>query len=100
MVDALSRKPMASLSSLLLGKMQLLEQFARLDLTIKHSDDRVLVSNIKIQSDLLEEIKAQQDDDPFLVHVKETLTERPDFAMTKTEGLSFKEGHVFPKMKN
>ena len=65
--DALSRKPMASLSCLILGEMQLLEQFASLDLNIEQRSDQVLVANLRAQPDIFVEIREQQANDPFLI---------------------------------
>ena len=55
--DALSRKPVASISCLVMGEMQLLEQFASLDLNIEKRSDKMLVTNLRAQPDIFVKIR-------------------------------------------
>ncbi|WP_284130588.1 hypothetical protein, partial [Klebsiella pneumoniae] len=55
--DALSRKPVAHLASLVLGEGRLLEQMASLSLNIKKQDGRALLANMQVLPDIFAEIR-------------------------------------------
>ena len=87
--DALSRKPMAMLSNIMIHEWHMLAEFAELSLNVEEKGEKILMFNMSLHPTIVSDIKEQQKNDPMLVEVKENLAQKHDFNLAADGRLLF-----------